>query len=309
MAVQIKPYEIVNWLCNGVTPVPGTDPIDSIPENFLLYPKEITTFITYIHESLFKHMSVISFLNDSNNRLFSNPKRNDNLVFEILLELKFIFIKNNIRKSDIWTYYPNRFYGLGFDPVKKLIEYNGVRLESLEPAMDINDAKSKIVLLRRKGIDLSKLFKDHELQIGTHIGGRKKPTVSEMKVMLSKATATATAAPVPVSVNIDIQSKYLTEMNQNIIDEMELTLFNTDILANRNSILFTFIDKFNKKRYYIEPFSATIYLSKINSIIENDYIEDKNQDKFIPYRILDMKVFNRLKFTVQKNFTDIMNEI
>jgi hypothetical protein len=101
-------------------------------------------------------------------------------------------------------------------------------------------------------------------------------------------------------------SRYLKELNQEIIDELELVIFNVKTLHNRNQILMIFIDKDNNKRFYIAPFNFIFYVSNKTSIIENDYIVDYDEATHIPFSIQNFDVLRTLKFAVNDNHKRFM---
>ena len=74
-------------------------------------------------------------------------------------------------------------------------------------------------------------------------------------------------------------------------------------------VLYIFIDADNKKRYYKEQFRADFYLSSSSSIINNDYIMDKNNPLFTKYTTTDWNSFLRLKYAINNNITDEINSV
>jgi len=65
----------------------------------------------------------------------------------------------------------------------------------------------------------------------------------------------------------------LKELTQEIIDEMELMLFDISVLEKRNMIQYTFLDKNNLKVVYREPYSMKIKFHPNPNIFEKDYFE------------------------------------
>ena len=92
----------------------------------------------------------------------------------------------------------------------------------------------------------------------------------------------------------------LTELTQDIIDEMELTLFNISILEEYNEYEYTFIDKHNKKVVYREPFQYVFRFSTNSSVIENDYFLPTNN--LIPYQITNVQHYSWLRRSINQNF-------
>ena len=65
----------------------------------------------------------------------------------------------------------------------------------------------------------------------------------------------------------------LKELTQDVIDEMELMLFDISVLEKRNMIQYTFLDKNNLKVVYREPYSMKIKFHPSTNIFEKDYFE------------------------------------
>ena len=101
-------------------------------------------------------------------------------------------------------------------------------------------------------------------------------------------------------------NRYLKNLNQEIIDELELVLFDVSLLKKTNRVLYVFIDKNNEKKYFVAPFAATIYISQRDGVINNDYIEERT-DEFQEYIIQDIKLYTRLKFMLNDSYGRIVN--
>ena len=65
----------------------------------------------------------------------------------------------------------------------------------------------------------------------------------------------------------------LDELNQEIIDKLELSLFDISILESKNLIQYTFLDKNNLKVIYREPYKMKIKFHPSNSMFDKDYFE------------------------------------
>jgi len=93
---------------------------------------------------------------------------------------------------------------------------------------------------------------------------------------------------------------FLPELTQEIIDELELTLYDVHILNDRNQVLYILIDKDNNKRYYVEPFQYQFRYHPEPSIIKKDY--------FVPigdtygYIIRDTRSYIQLRQALNNNF-------
>ena len=100
--------------------------------------------------------------------------------------------------------------------------------------------------------------------------------------------------------------RFIKEVNQEIIDEMELTLFNTCTMKNLNSVLFTFINKQNQKVYYLQPFEFEFYASYHSNILKNDYIVPFNPADHTKYKLTNYKDLKSLKYSVNNAFDKYM---
>lgn len=92
----------------------------------------------------------------------------------------------------------------------------------------------------------------------------------------------------------------LKELTQEIIDELDLSLFDISILDKRNQILYVFIDKDNKKRLYIEPFEYQFEIHSAASILDKDYFVPKNE--VYPYIITNARDYMKLRGAINENF-------
>ena len=70
----------------------------------------------------------------------------------------------------------------------------------------------------------------------------------------------------------DNDPRFLKEVNQEIVDELELALIDIKMIEKMNKILLVFIDKNNNKKYSLIPFSYEFVISTINAIKYNDYV-------------------------------------
>ena len=97
------------------------------------------------------------------------------------------------------------------------------------------------------------------------------------------------------------------QMSQEYIDQEELILFDVSLLKKRNQVLFIFIDKNNHKKYLVKPFVAKIYVSNENCVVNNDYIEELNPNKFAGYIMTDIKMYTKLKYILNHSYKKILN--
>ena len=72
--------------------------------------------------------------------------------------------------------------------------------------------------------------------------------------------------------------RFLKELNQNVVDEWNLSLIDIKTIEKQNKILLIFIDKNNNKKFFVYDFIYEFVVSNIFSIIYNDYVVPFNKD-------------------------------
>lgn len=109
-------------------------------------------------------------------------------------------------------------------------------------------------------------------------------------------------------IQVSNDTRFIKILDQNIIDELELVVFNVKTLPHQNKILFIFIDKDNNKRFYLEDFNYVFYVSNNSNIIHNDYIEDYDDKKHQAFVIRKFDILRTLKFSVNDNYKRFMKK-
>ncbi len=92
----------------------------------------------------------------------------------------------------------------------------------------------------------------------------------------------------------------LNQLTQEIIDEMELMLFDISVLEKYNMIQYTFLDKNNLKVVYREPYSMKIKFHPSSSIFEKDYFEPF--DNLYEYQFTSIWDYQRFRKTLNAAF-------
>jgi hypothetical protein len=272
----IKIYEVINWLVGPET---------EIPANFIEQKTKLNSIVPYITEQLWLKPSLIKYLNKYTNDLFNIPNPIDQLVF-----LKKIF---QIRKISKWDLYQKR---PDFKP-------DLIKMIQEKENYDEGNANSKAVMLKRK-FGLLEAQRIYQKQKATKAAIRQASTDEDkkmVKTLLEQKTKSET--------EVNDRGHYLKSLSQDIIDEQELVLFDISLLKKRNQVLFIFIDKNNHKKYYLDDFVANIYISKQDGVINNDYIEDLDPNKFLGYIIKDIKIYTRLKYMLNDSYRRIVNGV
>lgn len=269
---NIKFFEVLNWLT-------GNDP--KIPDKFLENSTKLNGIVPYVAEQLWTQPALVSYLNKYTNDLYKIPD-----PIELLTLLYKLFKNYQITKFDLWQYIPNRQPDL----IKAIQERDD---------LDEGNARSKFQLIHKLKINTSSYFKSAPTK--NNLEYNKEDIELVQQVITKKAAE-------PVTVEKEYNN-YIEILDQETIDELDLVLFDITLLKKTNRVLFIFIDKYYQKRYHIVPFRAVIYLSQQTGVINNDYIEDKNSDKFIEYILNEIGLYNKLKFTLASNYKRILNGV
>jgi hypothetical protein len=272
---KIKFYEVLNWLFSN----------EEMPQRFIDARSQLNSIVPYIEEQFWAKPRVVRYLNRHTNYIFNIPDPIDKL--ELLRKvIKF----QGLTKNDLYDY-RSQFQP---DILKEIEERENY---------DEGNARARLLMMRKKGIDTSVYIKKAptKANIAQAVTSEDKRKVEEAiqydKVIKKKLKEEAFLQ----------DSRFLDDLNQDIIDSMELILFNVSLLKKANQVLLVFIDKDNQKKYYRMDFSAKFYISKKNGVINNDYIEQLT-DEYFSYIITDHKLYTKLKFMLNNNYKRILNE-
>jgi hypothetical protein len=273
----IKIYDLINWLLGQA---------DKIPVRFIEQKSKLGSLVPYIVEQLWTNMNLVQYLNKHVNDLFNIPDPIDQLLF-----LKKLFKLRNINK---WSLYQKR---PDFKPdiIKAIEEKEGY---------DEGNARGKALMLKHK-FGLLETQGAYKKQTATKAAIKQATTQEDKKFIkdLLEQQKAQEEASVP---KID-EGIYIKKLTQEVIDENELVLFDVSLLKKRNQVLFIFIDKNNHKKYYLMPFMAKIYISKVDGVIHNDYIEKLDPNKFNGYVLTDIRNYTRLKYMLNDSYKRIIN--
>jgi len=281
-----KMYALLLWILG---------PSDIIPDSFIDHKSKLKGLVPYITEQVWTNFQLVHYLNKHINDLYNIPDPIDQLIL-----LRKVFQNFGIRSTTTWKFIPTRS--------KDLIK----AIEDMD-LVDENTARSKITMFTRTN-HLDQLQAKYLKLAATKANIKKTSSVENntfIKNTLKKQEANNS--------QMDIQSgKYnysrnmssvriSSDITQQLVDEMELILFDVSLLKKRNEVLFIFIDKDNKKYYKIEPFVAEIYISKKQGVINNDYIELLNDNDYIRYLIPDVNLYIKLKYMLNGSYKRIVN--
>jgi hypothetical protein len=267
-----KTYEVINWLLSSD---------NEIPERFIIHSTKLNTVVPYITEQLQYKPRLMKYLNTHVNDLYNIPGSIDALVL-----LKKLFRNFRITKADLRT--------TRFNPPQRIIE----TIEK-ELGYDEGNARSKSIMMQMVGAKIK-----GPVPAATK-ANVKKNSSNEVKEITKELLSEHRKK----EAHVENSGHYLTELNQEIIDKEELILFDISILEKTNRVLFIFIDKKNHKKYFLKPFAAKIYISKEAGVINNDYIEELDPDKFSGYIINDLRLYNKLKYILGSNYKKVINGV
>ncbi len=274
-AVVIKFFEVNNWLFSSEV---------ELPEKFKMNPNKLTGIVPYLTEQFWTQPQLIAYLNKYTNELYGIPD-----PLEMLKLLKKIILTRGLTKASCWNFMPNRQPNL----LKELKERDD---------LDDGNARSKRMLMKKLHVDSSHYFKAAPTKKNTNLHDSASKVIIKEAIVQSEKLQKIAKEEERVN-----DSRFLTKLNQEIIDELDLVLFDISLLKKTNRVLFTFIDQDNLKRYFIVPFMAEIYLSKKDGVVNNDYIEDLNDIDFIKYVIRDHKLYNKLKYILNTSYKKALN--
>jgi len=264
----IKFYEVVNWLFTT----------DEIPARFIEQKSKLNSIVPYIVEQLWCNQRLSWYLNEHTNNLYNIPD-----PIEHLKLLKKLIRNYSITKYDLWQFIPTR----GPDLIKEIEERD---------QLGENDAKEKLRLIQLLGANKDSYIKVNPTKKNTNLKADLEQVVQAVEHKKKQEAKEALSS----------DSNFLHELNQQVIDDLGLVLFDTTVLKKSNRVLYIFIDKENRKRYYTEGFSAQIYISKKDGVINNDYIEPKTEE-FTKYIINNSSLYSKLKFMLNDNYKRLIN--
>ena len=270
-----KIYEIINWLFG---------PSDQMPDSFIIHKTKLNSLVPYISEQFWLLPKAIVYINKHLNELFNIPDPIENLIL-----IKKIIKDQSIVRNQLFQIKPE-FNPNFIDVIEKELEY------------DEGNAKAKATMMYHRQIPLSTIKKMTPTKANLK---KQDPEITKKVHQVLETAKKEELEKIQSSITTD---HYITEkLTQELIDKEELILFDVSLLKKTNRVLFIFIDKNNHKKYYTVPFSAKIYISKQQGIINNDYIETITPEKFNGYRINDIKLYTRLKYMINGSYKKLVN--
>ena len=266
-----KINDIINYITSG----------SKLPESFVYFEKDLRNQVQYIFEWFWQQPKFIIYLNQFND-LYDRSINDKPLEF--LQFIQKLVLDNKIKKYELKNSFFN-FYG----ELKKVKEIENGAIKEKRQFIDFyTDLKLKNILGQKIEIKKAKKI--------------DKANESQAKDIIKKALDVQEKKQRNINDNL-----FLKDLNDNIIDELQLSLFDVFLDESNNQLIYIFIDKDYKKRYYIENFSIDILVSKETSIIQNDYLKEID-NSFIKYKLLNIWDYRNLKKAIESNFENQKNQ-
>jgi len=246
--------DIVDWF---YLPTPYQT-VNDFPDDLKIFKSEINQISKYIIEIFCYNPKWLAYLNKHLNHLYLN-----NDPIEVFILIKNIIQINRIPKESLLVGYVTRNKRELFVKV----------VQELNPEMCTKDAIALWDLNRKYVLASDEYkYKSNEDRLEDYLYPGRRQSKEEEDELNKRISELKQQAQAEKFKNDD---RFLKEITQEIIDDLELTIFDISVLEDVNQILFTFIDKDNNKKFYIEDLYYEFYISNKDSIIENDYIVNK----------------------------------
>ena len=280
-----KLNNVIDWIYDG-----EFASSENYPDAFKLFKSELEMISNYIIEIFQYTPKLLHFLNSRLNHLY-----NTNSTEDILKLCKNIILWNEIPAFLLFTKYIKR---------SRREQFIKVALD-LKPEFSTEDVIAYWELNRKAILKVEYKSNEDRLDDYLYPGRNKIKKGSDEDVALDKQIEDILNKE---RENLIKNNKsYISEINQKIIYENELVIFDVISLDNMDKLLFIFIDKDNKKRYYIEDFYYEFYLSKKTDMIENDYIVDRTTDHK-KYSISSFEKLRNIGFAINSNYKNFMKK-
>jgi len=278
-----KMNDVLDWIYNN----------DSLlfPSGWSFFKNELDTVSRYLIRIFQTKPRLLKQVSDITNHLYNTHKAQD-----IFIYYKTIIKENNVFRSELY----NEFNGK--TAKKEFIDI----CQQLNPYWSIGDATSCYIL------NAKKIFKKIDnISNNERVFRYKNPNSTIMTKKNNEEFEEGVKVLNEKLIKIEKDkmlkdNRFLKELNQEIIDELELTIFNTSSLKNLNSVLITFIDKFNNKRFYLEDFRYYFYVSSYQSVIHNDFVVSRDEAIHTKYLVKDFKVLQNIKYNLNSSYQTFM---
>jgi len=280
-----KFQDIVQWLWD-CSPV-------SKPNHWTPFKNEIKSIVRFLPKLFQNHLRVLHYINSQVNHIYSRFAPD-----EILMFYKMLIQVNRIPFDERYIKYTPRTKRQQF--IKTCLE--------IRPDWHTNDALS-FYELNRVGVLHEGDYRSNDLLLDMYLNPKKYELINakKNKEKFEKDLELIQQAKVEsMTRKMMTDDRFLKELNQDIIDELNLTIFNVKTLKSRNQILFIFIDKDNNKRFYVQNLEYRFFISIYQNIIDNDYIVHRDPNIHKEFVITDYNIIQTLKFGVSDNYKKFM---
>ncbi len=278
-----KMQDVISWFFNGVYPS-----VEDYTNNFDFFKAEMETLSRYCIELFQYKPKALQYLNKELNHLYAT-----NTVQDVFLLYKTVINNFGIQSYELYNKFIARSSKQRFIDVAM----------SLDSDMCTKDAIALFDLNDRAVLDIPYMSSSDRL---------KRYSNPKEFVLDAKSKSFASEVDELKKLNRRIKdnaiandSRFLKEVNQDIIDELELTIFDTSILEETDQLLYIFIDKDNNKRFYLEDFFYEFYVSEYRNVIDNDYIVPL-AEQHMKYSTSKIKDLKSIIFAINDNHKNFM---
>jgi len=252
---------------------------DKIPENFILQEKELKRLVQYLTEYIWSMPKFVIYMQKYNN-LF-NRKMEDNPL-EFLKFFRSLLIDNKISRYQFQSIFFNFYQEL--QKVKKLEE------EAKKKKIQLVDLVTELKIAQIKNEKIK--FHENKKLTGKDFKAEKDNIKNKIEKALEVSAADTSKS----------KSKFLKDLNKEIINDLKLTLIDIFVDEKKNNLIYIFLDENFQKKYFVKNFEFEFFISKKFNIIENDYLEPFQADNYIKYKLFNFWDYSRLRQGINNNY-------
>jgi len=268
--------------------------IYSAIDNYLFFNRELPDGINYhqVITYLFERFYTLPLISNHLNKFLNRKEENIKSFHprQILDFYKKIIQDNKIEPYMLFKYFPERSES---NIISKIAEIKN---------WSIKEAKAWYYnRLKKNPTELEAILNSGQVNLSNEEKDLINVAIKEMAKEEQKELENSSSNLATEKEQNKNNSNYLPEISQEIIEEQSLSLFDIKLLKKSNKILYIFIDKNHQKKYFIEPLKIEFYIHKRSGVLNNDFIEEKN-DSFIKYFCTDYRLFNKLKYMIDMNY-------
>ncbi len=281
-----KMYNVIHWFYNGIYPT-----LDDYNKSFDFFNDEMETLSRYAIE-LFQHQpKALQYLNTELNHLYKKHEAAD-----IFILCKMLINNLQIPQYNLFTKFFSR---------NRKQDFINIMTDS-DLSFSEEDAKAYYDLNERASLDTNYISSDN----------RVKRFNNPKEFILDSSSAEFASEIDRIKKlqrrikddEIKNDKRFIPVITQEIIDDLELTIFDTSVLEETNQTLYIFIDKYNNKRLYIEDFYYEFYISDQRNVIDNDYIVPIDDNRHLKYSTKSFEDLKALQFAINDNHKRFMKK-